>query len=390
MPNMETPYYIYDESILNNQIDKLLKTNIKNYNIHFSIMANNNINLVKIIMKKGIGVFASSITELEIALKIGFKNNQIVFCSSNLKKHEIEFVAKVNPIIVAGSLIQLNKYISYGNVKEIVLRVSFSPEFYKKYGELEIQRQGIEIGNFNVAVDYCSKKNVKIIGIHSYLGTNITNVNIYKEGISLLLNLSKGLTNIKFFDISGGFGLDYMNKDADFNIGYLSEYFYDELSMQTFSNSIELKIEPGRFIIAPAGKLICSVTEIFEKDNKVFIGVDTNLANFPRPYIYKHQHLITVYQRKNDIRKMFSNVFICGNSAKSDDFFAQDISFPFVEEGDTLCFHYAGAYSYSMSSNFCALLKPSEYLLNKESSLIKIRDRENIETLLTNQNLYEE
>ncbi len=382
--NLRTPYYIYDKSIIRQQIEKLVEANIKRSNIHFSLMANNNIHLLKIIKNTGIGVFVSSIQELQIALSANFKKDQIVFCSSNLNNEEIDFVIKESPIIVADSYSQLKKFISNNIIDEIAIRISLSPELYKKYNEIEIQRQGISISQIKDAINYCKINNIKIIGIHTYLGTNVRNISFYKEGLNELLNLSQGLNNLGFIDMSGGFGLDYKVSDSEFNIDEVVKHFENKrLNNPNLSKSIELKIEPGRFIMASGGKLITKVIEVNKKDANVYIGVDTNLSNFPRPYIYKESHLITAIKRKNKTESKFSNAFICGNSVKSDDFFVQNIDFPFVEEGDLLCFHYAGAYCYSMSSNFCSLLKPAEYLIEENTNKIKlIRKKESIQSYL--------
>ena len=382
MQSLKTPFYLYSTSIIYNQIDKIMFCGLSKSHIHFSLMANNNIHLLKLIKERGLGVFTSSISELLIALNVGFTNDKIIFCSSNLKKTEIEQIVKINPVVIADSYNQLVKYLQCG-ITQIGIRISFESSFYKKYNHLEIHRQGISEKQLQQTIDLCHKTNAKIIGIHSYFGTNISDVDFYKAGLSKLLKCATLFNNIEFIDASGGFGLDFTKEESDFGIEEIvTEFHKARLKHPQLSSSIELKIEPGRYIIAPAGRFICSVTEKFEKDGKIFIGVDANLAIFPRPYIYKSQHRITVFKRVKETDKILRHVYIVGNSAKSDDFFACDVDFPFVEEGDLLCFHYAGAYCYSMSSNFCAQLKPAEYLLTTDNNIQKIRDEETVDMFL--------
>lgn len=383
--NIKPPYYLYDKHFIHNQINKLSFCGLSEKNIHFSLMANNNTHLLTLIREKGLSVFVSSISELTIALKSGFTKEQIIFCSSNLKQNEIERIVTINPIIIADSYIQLERYIQFG-VKQIGIRISFEPDFYKKYHSLEIQRQGISENQIQQTVEFCYKKNVKVTGIHSYLGTNISDIEFYKEGISKLIQCAIHFKDIEFIDISGGFGLDFTKKDSDFPIKDIVQEFHTARSKYPQLSNIDLKIEPGRYIMAPAGKFICSVIEVFKKDGKTFIGVDANLAIFPRPYIYKKrgQHLIEVYPSANETDKKLKNVYIVGNSAKSDDFFVRNKKFfSFVSEGDLLCFHYAGAYCYSMSSNFCGQLRPAEYLLAEDGNIQKIREEETIDVLLS-------
>ncbi len=386
---MNTPYYLYDASIIKAQIRKIEDAMILRKNIHFSLMANNNINLLKILYDSGLGVFVSSIQELEIVQKVGFENRRIVFCSSNLKTNEIERVIESNPIIIADSLNQLRKYLNTGSLKEIGIRISFEPEFYRENNFLEIQRQGIEVDQIPLAIELCGRNKVKIIGIHSYFGTNNSNENFFKKGLAKLVKLSTVFRDIEFIDSSGGFGLDYSMENFDFNLAELARGFDKEISMYAeLSKSTELKIEPGRFILGPAGKLICSVTEVYEKQGRTFIGVDTNLSNFPRPYIYGDYHRISVYRRAKENSNMLPKVIIAGNSIKSDDFFAVDIEFPSVEEGDLLCFNYAGAYCYSLSSNFCCQLRPAEYLLTENQEYVKIRKEETLNSLMNTQQFF--
>lgn len=324
--------------------------------------------------------------ELEIAKEAGFNNKKIIFCSSNLKIEEIQKVIELNPIIIADSFNQLKKYLDCGKIKEIGIRISFEPEFYKKNNFLEVQRQGIEIPQLPDVLDLCNSRQVRMIGIHSYFGTNNSNEEFFKIGLGRLIEIATHFRDLEFIDGSGGFGLDYSSEDFEFNISGLVDCFKHEIARHPqLSDSIELKIEPGRFIIGPAGKLICTVTDVYEKQGKTFIGVDTNLSQFPRPYIYHQYHRINVYSRAHESTRTLRNVYIVGNSIKSDDFFAVDIDFPSVEEGDLLCFNYAGAYCYSMSSNFCGQLRPAEYLFTVNKKFLKVRNEETLLTLLHSQ-----
>jgi diaminopimelate decarboxylase len=384
----KTPYFLYSELNIVIQIQKLLNNGIIEKNIYYSLMANNNIQLLQIIKENGLGVFTSSLSEIQIALHAGFNSKQIIFCSSNLNLREIQQLVDIDPVIIADSYNQLLKYLNYNKLKQIGIRISFAPEFYKTYGALEIQRQGLSEEQLPAAIELCRNKKVQIIGIHSYLGTNISNVEFYKAGISKLLKCVSSLNDLSFIDLSGGFGLDFSKENSDFNISDVVKFFdVERQKYSKLSSLLEFKIEPGRFIISPAGNLICTVIEIIEKDGNIFIGVDANLSNFPRPYIYKDYHLITVCDREVRHDKILSGVYIVGNTAKSDDFLAQNIEFPEVQEGDRLCIHYAGAYCYSMSSNFCAQLKPAEYLITKENELVKIREEETLDSFLNTQRL---
>jgi diaminopimelate decarboxylase len=382
-----TPTYIYfQEKIEDNFLHLKNRINFNNLNIHFAVMANNNIKLLKILKNIGCGVFVTTLEELYLVKVAGFTNKDVIFQGNCLKTEEIKNISGKGINIICDSIEQVLNFKKIGGIKKIGIRIKYDKNFYNSIYENPIQRQGIEIERISVALELAKKNDIKISGFHSYIGTNVQNHTPFIKSLRLLIKEAKKNQNLEYIDLSGGFGISYPKNESFLNFNKLGSIINKEMNkLNTFFNKeIELKIEPGRILIGDSAYLLTRVTEIKRDRNKVFIGTDTNLSNFSRPYIYKEYHKIINLSQRNT-RNLEKNVYICGNSAKSDDYFAQDISFPKTREGDILAITSVGAYGFSMSSNFCGRLKPIEILIKRNGNIEIIRKREIYKDLLLNQ-----
>jgi diaminopimelate decarboxylase len=385
--NCLTPVYAYDYNSIKKNVENILCTiKYKYSSIHFAAMANNNIAIQKVMQGLNIKSFITSLEELYIVQTAGYKSEEILFCGNNLSPSEITEVAKSGAMLIAESEEQMLRFKKYGKVNKMGIRISLDPSFYREIKETEIQRLGIPINILNNALLLAEKNDIEIVGLHTYIGTNIKDFGPFSAAISLLIEQAKRINALEYIDLSGGFGISYEDDTFPFNCTSLGEVITEKMRSLSdyFNREIELKIEPGRALIANTAVLLATVTEVKRYNGNVFIGIDTNLSNFSRPYIYREYHKIFPVNQEFG-REIENNVFICGNSAKSDDFFAYNITFPKVSEGDVLFITNVGAYGYSMSSNFCSKLKPMEILIDKNEKIQVIRERESKEDLLINQ-----
>ncbi len=382
---LTTPYYLYDKNTFLKCINKaLLFFDPNSFDIHFALMANNNLELLSILKENEIKVFTSSTEELQIAVNCGYSKEEIVFCSNYLNEVEIKEVLSVNPIIIADSFSQLLDFYKFGQIEKIAIRIALESSFYKEISELQVQRQGIHINNLNETIEFCKDNSIKIIGIHTYIGTNIQKHDHFNLGINKLFEVATLFEDIEFIDIGGGFGYNYQLSQCDIDFAKLSELLKEKIInfKKSHGKELRIKLEPGRSIIASSGQIVCTVIDITDYEGKTIIGVDTNLSNFSRTYIYNQQHKILPEASKNESSDTFKNAYICGNSIKSDDFFAENIEFPKVQIGDKLVISDVGAYGYSMSMNFCSKLKPGEYLQDEDGNINQIRKPQLINDLL--------
>jgi len=381
-----TPLYLYNCQVIKDNINQI-RTNLK-YKplaLHFACMSNNNIELLRLIKSQGIDIFVCTTEELYIAQKAGFKNKNIAISASNLNDYELGILVKSNGIINADSLYQFDKLIKLG-LKRIGLRIAPNVKMPPSIINAAIgkeSRLGIQEEDALSLINKSRHSDNLVIGLHMYIGANILDYKLYLDAIDRLISIGKQIETLEYIDIGGGFGIDY-NRKKRFNwknFDYEISTRMNELSDQ-LGKPIELKLEPGRCIIASAGILIARIIEIKEHNGKLFIGTDTNMSNFARPYIYNQNHEIILINNKNCNKQ--NTVYICGNSIAAKDFLAKKIKLPKAQVGNYIAIMDTGAYGYSMSSNFCSRLRPVEVLL-KNGKAILIRERETVNDLIRKQ-----
>lgn len=200
-----------------------------------------------------------------------------------------------------------------------------------------------------------------------------------------LLSFAEKFKNLEYIDIGGGFGVQGKLNERVFDWQMFGSAITDRMTKLCglLNREIELKMEPGRSIIGNAGILLARVTEVMRRNKRTYIGIDTSLSNFARPYIYGQQHEIILTSDYTE-RPKEENVYICGNTVASGDYLAKNISFPRVEKGDLLAIMCTGAYGFSMSSHFCCRMRPAEVMI-KDNNICLIREREAIESFVKGQ-----
>lgn len=382
-----TPLYVYDKSVILNSYRQIVNSiQYLPKQIHYACMANGNIEILKIIRKLGMGIHVCSLGELFLAIKAGFKSNQIVFTGSNLSIEELILIAKKKVQINLDSLSQVQKYGNLMPGSEIGIRINPNVRLPLKdimnWAVGAHSRLGIGEENINDVKKLAGKYGLKIVGLQMYIGTNILDYRYFLRCIDFLLNIGKDFKYLKYVDIGGGFGIPYKSNEKPFD--WKSFGLKISEAMNRFSNKmgrrVLLKLEPGRSIIGNAGILLTKVIDIKYSKNNIFIGTDTSLSNFARPYIYDSYHEIiplTVHGKQ----ALLPHVYVCGNTVASKDFIGKDRRMPMIKEGDILAIMNTGAYGYSMSSHFCGRVRPAEVLLEGERPIL-IRKRESLEDLL--------
>jgi diaminopimelate decarboxylase len=371
----QTPIYLYDVREIRQNILNIKKNlNYKPLNIHYAMMANSNPAILKEIKKLNINVFVSSITELKLAYKSGFRANQIIANMVNISESDVKELIKHKPIIVANSEFQLRCLARLSKRKEVALRINFSQNKFDNIG--------FDLAEVNTISELTKEMGLKIIGLQTYVGTNKLYVGSHITALENLAMQTQFFPDIKFIDIGGGFSIQN-SEGISYDWESLGRFIKknETFLLNKSGRSIELKIEPGRAIIGNAGFLVFKVVEIVNKKSYKVIGVDTGFSNFPRSYIYNEFHpIITIKNRKYPNKE---NVIIKGNTILQNDYLSSIIKLPKLKIGDLLVLNNAGAYGYSMSSNFTGKLKPPEILLYGDNKYKVIRKREDINEIFS-------
>jgi diaminopimelate decarboxylase len=335
--------------------------------IHFAMMANSNPAFIKIVKEAGLYIFVNSTMHLDIAEKIGYHDQEIIFAASALDEATMTTVKNSGAILIVDSLGQLQQWSSLFPDAGVGIRCNI--------GELIVPKKtvaGYFLGKHSrlgITPDVITslKGNPQISGLHIYVGTNITDVNYFIDCYSCLTELAGLFPGLRFLDFGGGFGI---GKEAfeTFDMksfGLMVKKLMDRAN-RIAGREISLILEPGRMIGVNAGYFVCKAVDIKEQNDKQLIGVNASSVQFPRPLFYPEEafHPVRILHQNGHSDGhpgMTSSIYGC--STYSRDFLARDIRIPKVFKGDIIILGHAGAYCATAHTDFLGFPKAKEYFL---------------------------
>ncbi|GAB5046220.1 diaminopimelate decarboxylase [Thermodesulfovibrio sp. TK110] len=385
-----TPLYIYSYGTLIRHIRAYEEAFCEiPHIICYAVKANSNLAILSLFAQLGIGADIVSGGELFRALKAGIKPFRIVFAGVGKTDEEIEYALK-NNILMFNVESELELYKINEIAKKlkkqarVALRINpdIDPKTHKYIATgLKTSKFGIPIAK---AVEYYkvakSLENIKVIGIHKHIGSQITETDAYVEALRKLLELYEKLAqadvDIEYIDIGGGLGITYKDEEPPH-----PKELANALIPLIKNQKGKLIVEPGRSIVGNAGILITKVLYTKQTDVKNFIIVDAGMNDLMRPALYGSYHeILPVIQEKR--QKIVAD--IVGPICESGDFLAKDREIEKVSSGEYLAVMSAGAYGFSMSSNYNSRPRAAEVLVKGEQYAL-IRKRENYKDLIKNE-----
>ena len=382
-----SPIYVYDAEKISSQYKRLSNAfgNIPSLKINYAMKALSNISILKLMKKLGAGLDTVSIQEVKLGLKAGFTPEQIIFTPNGVSMDEIEEASLLG--------VQLN-----------IDNLSFLEQFGSKYPHIpvciRINPHVMAGGNSNISVGHIDSKfgisihqiphilriveNTKmhINGIHMHTGSDILDIDVFLYAAEILFDTAKHFKELQFIDFGSGFKVPYKEGDIQTNIEELGERLSSRFLefCKEYGRNLTLAFEPGKFLVSEAGYFLVKVNVIKQTTSTVFAGIDSGFNHLIRPMFYGATHTIENISNPEGRKRFYSVVgYICET-----DTFASNRQISEITEGDILCFHNAGAYCYTMASNYNSRLRPAEVLwINGEAKLI--RKAETFEDLLLNQ-----
>ncbi|MDC0210105.1 diaminopimelate decarboxylase [Flavobacteriaceae bacterium] len=382
-----SPSYIYDASKIKKQYNRLktsFKT-VKNLKINYAVKALSNLSILKYLNHLGAGIDTVSIQEVLIGIKAGFSPDKIIYTPNGVSINEIIKVSKMGVNI---NIDNLNMLEQFGSLHpEIPVCVRINPHVMAggnnkiSVGHID-SKFGISIHQIPLLLRIVKNTNINVNGIHMHTGSDILDIEVFIHAAEILFDTASKFKDLEFIDFGSGFKVPYSPGDNETNIEELgvklSKRFNDFCN--EYGKELTLAFEPGKFLVSEAGNFLCSVNSIKQTTSTVFAQVDSGFNHFIRPMMYGSKHYIENISNPNDSERFYSVVgYICET-----DTFATNRRISKISEGDVLCFRNAGAYCFSMASNYNSRYKPSEILfINNE--FIEIRKRETLEDLMKNQ-----
>ncbi|MEM6842582.1 MAG: diaminopimelate decarboxylase [Bacteroidota bacterium] len=382
-----TPLYLYDANVIIRQINTLKdafsypKTKFK-----YAAKALTNISVLKLVRQQGIDLDVVSIEEAYIGLKAGFSPSQIMYTPSGVPFAEIDEAITLGIQMNVDSL-PLLRYIGerYGSTIPCCIRLN--PDI-RAGGHAKISvghnesKFGIALSQLDLIVEVVKEFGIHINGLHIHTGSDIKNPEVFALGAQRLYAAARHFSDLQFIDFGSGFKVAYKEGDIATDILQLARLMEDSFRefCHEYGRELEMWFEPGKFIVSDSGYLLTQVTVVKENPGINFAHVNTGLNHLIRPMMYEAYHEIANVTNPGGALQPYHVVgYICET-----DNLAEGRMLPEVRPGDILAIKNAGAYGFSMASNYNSRLRPAEVLLlDGEARLV--RQREKMDDILRNQ-----
>lgn len=382
-----SPVYVYNAEKIEQQYNRLTKafSKVEQFKIHYAVKALSNISVLKVLKRLGSGLDTVSIEEVQLGLYAGFEPSEIMYTPNGVSLEEIESVAALGVKINIDNLSILEQFgAKHPNVPVCVRinpHVMAGGNANISVGHID-SKFGISIHQLPHLLRIVENTKMHINGIHMHTGSDILDVDVFLYAAEILFDTAKHFTDLEFIDFGSGFKVPYKKGDIETNV----EEFGKKLTKRflafekEYGKPLKLAFEPGKFLVSEAGYFLAKVNVVKQTTSTVFAGIDSGFNHLIRPMLYGSQHHIENISNPKGKERFYSVVgYICET-----DTFASNRRITEITEGDILCFHNAGAYCFSMASNYNSRVKPAEVLwLDGKAHLI--RKRETFDDILRNQ-----
>ena len=381
------PVYVYDAYKIRSQYERLIKAfaAVPSLRINYAMKALSNGSILKLMRKLGAGLDTVSIQEVKLGLHAGFAPAQIIFTPNGVSMEEIEEAASLGVQLNIDNLSILEQFGSKHPQVPVCIRIN--PHVMAggnskiSVGHID-SKFGISIHQVPHILRIVENTKMHINGIHMHTGSDILDIDVFLYAAEILFDAAKHFRELKFIDFGSGFKVPYKEGDIQTDIEELGEKLSQRFLefCKLYGRDLTLAFEPGKFLVSEAGFFLVKVNVVKQTTSTVFAGIDSGFNHLIRPMFYGATHFIENISNPEGKKRFYSVVgYICET-----DTFASNRQIAEISEGDILCFRNAGAYCYTMASNYNSRPRPAEVLwIDGQAKLI--RKAETLEDLLRNQ-----
>ncbi len=356
-----SPIYIYDANFISMNIDKL-KSAFQNIDmsIYYACKANSHNELLTYLKNKGLGVDTVSREEASYCLELGFEPSKILYTPSFPSVEDLVWA------INTGLKVHLNsiEYIPLlaSELSDIKIGIRINPEV-EKDGNPKIDtghadsKFGVPISHINELLDMMERYNVKINALHLHPGSDVSDWRKMVVSADKVIDLAPLFPDLEYIDLGSGFKVKFKKGDKEVDIVSYANHIKDKIKQ--LDKNIKIIIEPGKYLVSQAGVFIAKVELVKRGVKTNFAGVNTGFNHLIRPMYYGAYHEIVNLSNTEGNQELYDIVgYLC-----EEDTFAYNRSINKIHRGDFLLFQNAGAYGYSMSSDYNRRVKPKELFL---------------------------
>jgi diaminopimelate decarboxylase len=386
-----SPLYVYDTDIIASQYRRITDAfeKVEQLQLNYAVKALSNINILRFFKNLGAGLDTVSIQEVNLALSVGVDPKKIIYTPNGVSLEEIENVAKKGVQINIDNLSILELFGQ--KHPEIPVCIRINPHIMAggnskiSVGHID-SKFGISVHQVPHIKRVVENTGMHVNGIHMHTGSDILDIDTFLRATEILFDVAKKFKTIDFIDFGSGFKVPYKEGDISTDIEQLGLQLTERFNSfcKDFGKKVTLMFEPGKFLVSKAGNFLAKVNVVKQTTSTVFAGIDSGFNHLIRPMMYDSYHHITNISNPDGRDRYYSVVgYICET-----DTFGSNRRISEISEGDILCFENAGAYCFSMASNYNSRYRPAEVMIYNNDDYL-IRERETFEDLIKNQKIIE-
>ncbi len=382
----QAPLYVYDSAIIKQKYERMEAAfDVPNLQLLYACKALSNLSILRLMRSMGAGLDTVSVQEVEMGLLAGFAPKDIVYTPNCVGMDEIAEAVELGVRINVDNISILEQFGQAFPDYPICLRIN--PHIMAglnaktSVGHID-SKFGISFHQMPLVHRIVEATGLTIEGIHMHTGSGILDAGVFLQGAEILFNIAKDFPDLSYLDFGSGFKVPYRDGDAETDIEDLGTQITERFNQfcADYGRELTLTFEPGKYLVSEAGYFLVKVNVIKQTTSTVFAGIDSGLNHLIRPMLYDAYHEISNVSRPEAKPRFYTVVgYICET-----DTFGVNRRINEIQEGDVLAIHNAGAYCFSMASNYNSRFRPAEVLVHEGEAYL-IRKRETMNDLLRNQ-----
>lgn len=380
------PLYVYDSQVIQDNYNRFYNAfDVDKLKVHYACKSLSNISILKLLKSLGSALDCVSIQEIKLGLQAGFDPKDILFTPNNISEKEYDDAIALGVGINVDNF-EMLEYLG-ANYPDLPVCVRINPHMMAG-GNSKISvghigsKFGISIHQLPYLERIVKSFDINVEGIHVHTGSDILDPEIFIKAANLILTVVDKFDSVQYIDFGSGFKVAYKQGGLHTDITEFGADFSKNFNeyCQKKGRKYDLKFEPGKYIVSQAGYFLTKVNVIKQTPATTFVGVDSGMNHLIRPMFYDAYHEIINISNPEGKKKIYSIVgYICET-----DTFGADRQLNEVRKDDIMLFKNAGAYCFSMSSNYNSRFRPAEVLIHEGKDYL-IRKREVFEDLTKNQ-----